>query len=69
MSELVKTEHSEVSCFMGSQFELGDIRTVGDLRKALEEIAAELPSDNSLEIAEVYMLRDELGYTLKEGVY
>ncbi len=68
MAREIEVKDSNIEIFMGSQFRLGEIGTIRDLKKALERIMEELPRDETLKVSEVYMLNDELGYTLEEGI-
>ncbi|PIN74303.1 hypothetical protein COV20_01650 [Candidatus Woesearchaeota archaeon CG10_big_fil_rev_8_21_14_0_10_45_16] len=54
--------------FSGTDYIIGNPQTIGELRRTLEEIAADLPEDGSLEIAEVYCSDGKICYTLKEGI-
>lgn len=71
--ELEKKDH-HVEIFMGTTYtigtqEMGDPpRNIGELRNLLEQIAADLPDDENLEISEVSAHNDKLDYTLTKGI-
>lgn len=65
---LEKNDH-HVDVFMGTTYELCDIRTIGDLRRALQSILDDLPEDDALVVSEVWLERTKFRYFLQEGVF
>ena len=64
----VNVRHEYVKLFMGTSYDLSDIGSIGMLRKTLEEIAKDLPSDDSLTITELTLEKGELSYLLEEAI-
>ncbi len=71
--KLEKEDHN-VETFMGTTYKIGTQemecppKNIGELRNLLEQIAADLPDDESLEISEVSAHNDKLDYTLVKGI-
>ena len=57
-----------ISVFMGTDYEIANCETVGELRSKLEEIIKDLPDDQELKIFEVHAHDGCFGYTLKDGI-
>lgn len=59
-----------VSMFMGGEFRLKEIRTVGDLRRGLQAWLDELGGwgGDDAELSECEIMRDRLIVTLKDGI-
>jgi hypothetical protein len=53
--------------FVGTAYVI-DAQTVGELKKTLEDIAADLPSDGKLRICSVELYNGELRYCLEDGI-
>jgi len=71
--ELEKQDH-HVEIFMGTTYKIGTHemesppKNIGELKNLLEQIAADLPHDENLEISEVSAHNDKLDYTLVKGI-
>ncbi|MBT6690607.1 hypothetical protein HN903_01585 [archaeon] len=52
----------------GADYSIGDIQTIGGLRRLLGDIIDDLPEDDKLKIAEIYASKDKICYTLEEPV-
>ena len=59
-----------VQTFMGGEFSLKDIETVGDLRRGLESWLEEIDSWNSKDakVSECELMRGQLVVRLEEGI-
>ena len=59
-----------ISTFMGGEFRLKDVRTVGDLRRGLQSWIDELGGwgGDDTELSECEIMRDRLIVTLKDGI-
>ena len=59
-----------ISTFMGGEFRLKEIRTVGDLRRGLQTWVDELGGwgGDDEDLFECEIMRDKLIVTLKEGI-
>ena len=66
--EIIRKEDVYCRYFVGSNYHFENIRTIGNLKSALEEIIEDLPKDSGLEISDFYMKDHELYYVLKEGI-
>ena len=64
----VNKEDFYVKTFMGTDYDLGQPETIGELKKTLEYIINDLPTDNSLEIAQVHAHKNKLEYILVDGI-
>ncbi|HIJ11644.1 TPA: hypothetical protein HA278_06310 [Candidatus Woesearchaeota archaeon] len=61
-----KEEHY-LRIYMGTTYDFNDVRSVRDLRRALEYIINDLPHDDSLELI-LNVGRSKLEYILKDGI-
>ncbi len=68
MKDEQKEDHY-LEVFIGTTYDIGVPKTVGELRTKLEEIAADLPKDDSLKIADVDLGDRTLNYTLTDVIY
>ena len=59
-----------VQTFMGGEFELKDIRTLGDLRRGISSWYSELGrwGEESTVLVECEMMRGKLVVTMKDGI-
>ena len=59
-----------ISTFMGGEFRLKEIRTVGDLRRGLQSWIDELAGwgGDDAELSECELMRERLIVTLKNGI-
>lgn len=64
----MEKEDFHAKIFMGTNYSLGKVETIKDLRNELEAIINDLPEDDSLEISEFYIIKDKIGYTLRDGI-
>ena len=53
---------------MGTDYKIGNCKTIGELKSDLEKIIKDLPDDQKLEIFEVQVHDGCFGYTLKDGI-
>lgn len=65
---MVEEEECYVNLYFGSNYTLGPVENVGDLKSELEEILKRLPQDNSLVITEVSLHGGKIRYSLKDGI-
>lgn len=65
---MVEKQDHYVETFMGTTYEVGNPRTIGELKSVLEGILSDLPNDSALEILQVDLRDGKIDYTLKEGI-
>lgn len=53
---------------MGADYNIGAPKNLGELRAALQAILDDLPKDDSLEISEIFLKKDTIQLTMKEGI-
>ena len=64
----LKKEDHYVQVYMGASYDIGKPETVGQLKSVLEQIVADLPSDETLKISEIDLRDGKLDYTLVDGI-
>ena len=64
----MKKKDSYVRLFVGTSYSLQDIQTVGELKKGLQAILADLPEDDSLKVSDHNFHNGKFDYTLSEGI-
>lgn len=65
----LKKEDHYIQVFMGTTYDIGRPETIGQLKSLLEQIASDLPADQTLKIAEVHLHDGKLDYILVDGIY
>lgn len=66
----IEKEDHYVQTFMGTDYNIGNPKTVKALKAKLEEIITDLPEDKEgkLEIAEIDLRDGKLSYLLNKGI-
>ena len=64
----LKKEDCTIELFMGAEYNI-DAATIGELRGYLEQILKDLPTVDSLEIAEIHCKGTKISYLLKDGIH
>jgi hypothetical protein len=67
INKMEKKDHY-AKLFMGTDYEIPKVKTIGELKGFLEEIVADLPENNELKISETHAVDNNLGYTLLDGI-
>jgi len=65
---MLKKRDQFVTSYIGTEYTFENVKTVGELRRDLQQIISELPQEDALEISEVWANRNEFYYYLKEGI-
>ena len=64
----LKIRDVTVDLWMGADYNIGTPKNLGELRAVLQAILNDLPEDDSLEISEVFLKKDTIQLTMKEGI-
>jgi hypothetical protein len=65
---LVTIRDITVDLWMGADYKIGKPKNLGELRQILQTILEDLPKDDSLEISELFLNRDTIQLTMKDGI-
>ena len=64
----LKIRDITVDLWMGADYNIGAPKNLGELRAALQAILDDLPKDDSLEISKIFLKKDTIQLTMKEGI-
>lgn len=64
----MEKEDYYISVFMGTDYQIENPKTIGELKNKLEEIIGDLPEDKTLKISEFHVLSGKIGYILEDGI-
>lgn len=53
---------------MGADYNIGTPKNLGELRAVFQAILDDLPEDDSLEISEIFLRKDTIQLTMKDGI-